>query len=245
MAITRVGGNWATSASTSSLSVTHGLTINADDVIVACIHTNNTAANSITDNNGSFPFTQAFQEANPTVDGTGQYAFFYRVAGGSEPSSYTFDSAATDRMSITLSVFDGVDTSTIWDVTPSSSTRGQGETGTTCTTAAMTTGTNGSWGIAAYLGDGSRTFSGYTNSYTNEVEHSPTADQNIAHVSREFATAGSQGTTAATISSSASWVAHQFSIVPAATNPVITDVDTDEAWTDGDTGLVITGTGFV
>jgi len=27
--------------------------------------------------------------------------------------------------------------------------------------------------------------------------------------------------------------------------PVITDVDTDEAWNDGDTGLVITGTGFV
>ncbi len=27
--------------------------------------------------------------------------------------------------------------------------------------------------------------------------------------------------------------------------PVVTDVDTDEAWVDGDTGLVITGTGFV
>ncbi len=29
------------------------------------------------------------------------------------------------------------------------------------------------------------------------------------------------------------------------TSPVITDVDTDETWTDGDTGLVITGTNFV
>lgn len=29
-----------------------------------------------------------------------------------------------------------------------------------------------------------------------------------------------------------------------AAGPVITDVDTDETWTDGDTGLVITGTGF-
>ncbi len=27
--------------------------------------------------------------------------------------------------------------------------------------------------------------------------------------------------------------------------PIITDVDTDETWTDGDTGLVITGTNFV
>jgi hypothetical protein len=34
-----------------------------------------------------------------------------------------------------------------------------------------------------------------------------------------------------------------FSIPPG--GPNITDVDTDEAWDDGDTGLVITGTGFV
>lgn len=29
------------------------------------------------------------------------------------------------------------------------------------------------------------------------------------------------------------------------TGPTITDVDTDETWDDGDTGLVITGTGFI
>jgi len=36
-----------------------------------------------------------------------------------------------------------------------------------------------------------------------------------------------------------------IAIQPAVTGPVITDVNGTESWTDGDTGLVITGTGFV
>ncbi len=32
---------------------------------------------------------------------------------------------------------------------------------------------------------------------------------------------------------------------PPSNNPIITDVDTDETWDDGDTGLIVTGTGFV
>ncbi len=45
-------------------SITHGLTINANDVIVAMIHTGDDG-NNITDNNGSNAFTREFQESHP------------------------------------------------------------------------------------------------------------------------------------------------------------------------------------
>lgn len=85
MAITYVGGAADSVASGTSVTVTHGLTINADDVIVAICHGNN-ATPSWT----ASGFTNAFEETNPSID-TSAYAIFYKVAGGSEPTTYTFN----------------------------------------------------------------------------------------------------------------------------------------------------------
>lgn len=214
MAITYVGGANSTSASATSLSVdVSGISIQQDDFILAVCHGNDTSG-SITDNNGANSFTESFQESNPS-SGTGQIAFFERVAGASEPTSYSFSLNSADRFVITLSVFRGVDTAGPWDVKVSATTRAFDNTGTndTPTTPSLTTGENNCWGIAAYFRDGSSTFSAYTNSYANEVEPA-SPDQANAHVSREFTTAGNQGTTACTISAANIWVAHQFSIAP-------------------------------
>ena len=47
-----------------------------------------------------------------------------------------------------------------------------------------------------------------------------------------------------TIGESYSWALYHIA-QSSGSGPVITDVNTTESWTDGDTGLVITGTGFV
>lgn len=222
--------------------MTHGLTIQSGDVLVAIVNGNNATTDGITDNNGSFAFTQAYQESQPPTANTGQFAIFYRVAGGSEPTSYTFDQSASDRFEWLLMQFRGVDNTTPLDVTPSASTRSFAESGTTATAPAATV-VAGAFGICAFYLDSSSSFSAYTNSYTNEVQASP-HQQSVAAVSREFVSAGSTGSTAATISADRAWTAHQFSLKPAATDPSITDVNTTESWADGATGLVITGTNF-
>jgi len=48
-----------------------------------------------------------------------------------------------------------------------------------------------------------------------------------------------------TLSGSETCESFTLVIKPSSSSVVITDVDTDEAWNDGDTGLVITGTGFL
>lgn len=214
--ISYIGGNSVANASTASLSLTHGLTIASGDVLIVMVNGNNTTTDGITDNNGSFPFTQAFQEAHPATASTGQYAIFYRVAGGSEPTSYTFDQAAADRLEWVILQFRNVDNTTPFDVTPSASTRNSSESGTTATAPSINTVTDGAMGICGFFLDSTSSFSAYTNSYTNEVE-AATHHQAVAAVSRIFSTAGATGTTSATISADRSSHSQQFALKPSST----------------------------
>ena len=209
-------GNATSFGSAGPAAITHGLTINSGDVVVALIAAN-TDGNTITDNNGANAFTQTIQENTPAAGQTMRYAIYYRVAGPSEPASYswTLGSPAND-WSIVLRVFSGVDTASVWDVAPSVSTRtGSPADGTTATAPSMTTATPGAMGIVAFFSDGlGTTYSAPTNGYSTLVQQG--GGRSVASAVRTWPTAGATGTTSATLAPSDDWTAHQFALKPAA-----------------------------
>lgn len=77
----RAGGNSA------SASVTHGQTINSGDLVVAYVNSNSNSVDPTADAGGSL-FTRAIVDA-PSGQ-TARQAFWWKIAGGSEPSSYSF-----------------------------------------------------------------------------------------------------------------------------------------------------------
>jgi len=215
-------------SSGTAASITHGLTINSGDVVVALIAANATGT-TIMDNNGANAFTQAIQENTPASGGTMRYAIYYRVAGASEPLSYAWTLGSSQSWTIVIRVFSGVDTTSVWDVAPSVSTRtGSSSNGTTATAPSMTTGTAGAVGIAAFFTDGNgTTYSGPTNGYGTLIQQG--GGRSVASAIRTWATAGSTGTTSATLSPSDDWAAHQFALRPATVSCAPTSTPTPTA----------------
>jgi hypothetical protein len=210
MAIAETGSAKNSATTGTAVSVTHGLTINSGDVIVAIVHANGNG-NTITDNNGGDSFTQEIQEDGGIF--TNRYAIYSRVAGGSEPVSYAWTLNSSDRWSVQIRVFSGVDNSTIFDIAPSVSTR-SADNSATATAPTMTTTVANTLGIMSILIDSPTiTVSSPTNGYDTEVEE---ANQiNVSYI-RAWASAGATGASSATLSASGGWTAHQFALNPAA-----------------------------
>lgn len=169
----------------------------AGNVVIIEIHTN--AVGTITDNNGATPCTESKHQ---DLVGVSSYSIYVRVCGGSEPSAYAFIGSASNRWSIQVRAFSGVD-SGIWDVTPPNAATG---TGTTATAASITTLTANA--LAIYFGgvdSATATFSAPTNGFATEVE--PAANQGQATYTKAIAVAGAVGSTAATLSGSLDWFA--------------------------------------
>jgi len=211
-----IGGATGESTSSTTVSVTHGLTILENDVIVAVVNENFISAGAThSDNNGANSFTAAFQEDHPDIGGSdSHYSIWTRVAGSSEPSSYSFSSSSTNNSGKQLVVYQlrGIDTSNIWDVAPSASTRNfatQGSPTTTATTPNATNSGVGNIGLAIFTNDGSSTFSAYTQSFTDEIEDA-TPTRGVAIVSREYTTTGTKTGPQATLSSSEDHVSHHL-----------------------------------
>ena len=85
----------------TSASVTHGLTINSGDLVVAYINCNNTGA--ISNDAGGAAWTNPINEV-PSGE-TARHAFFWKVAGGSEPATYTWTLPASTQHRIIVKVF--------------------------------------------------------------------------------------------------------------------------------------------
>jgi len=119
------------------------------------------------------------------------YAIYYRVAGASEPASYSWTLNTSTEWSIQIRVFSGVDTSSVWDVAPSTSTRSFSASGTTATAPSMTTSTDGAMGIIAFFSDSLETFSNPTNGYETEVE--PASSRAQASYVHTWTSAGATG----------------------------------------------------
>jgi hypothetical protein len=211
---TKVGisetGSATNVGNSTSPNITHGLTINENDVVIAIIHHNLESVN-ITDDNGANAFVEAFEENNGSESSS--YAIYSRVAGASEPATYQWTLDTSDDWLIQIRVFSGVDTSSVWDVAPSASTRDNSSSGTTATAPTMTTSNDGAMGIFLVISDSIITFSDPTNGYGIEVEHG--SGRAAASYIREWATAGATGASSATLSADNDWLAHQFALKPA------------------------------
>lgn len=213
MAITPIATASA-DAGSGNVSITHGLTIVAGDVLTAFINVNGTG-NTATDNNGSTAFTETTHGDQPAAGSAVMY-IFERVAGSSEPSSYAWTLGTSDRWSIVICQDRGVD-STIWDVAPSGANISTDDTGgTTSTCSAITIATSGALGRVA-MGDDfnptTTTFSSVNNSYT--LSRSESGQQYIVVAEKAGLSTGSTGTTVITSSSTVRTVQWQMALKPA------------------------------
>lgn len=102
--ITYTGGARAGGTSTSA-SVTHGQTINSGDLVVAYVNSNSTDA--ISADAGGVSFTEEVDET-PAGD-TARHAFYWKIAGASEPSSYSF-TVGSAQWQVIVKVFAADDT---------------------------------------------------------------------------------------------------------------------------------------
>ncbi len=206
----------------TAVSITHGLTINSGDVIIATINANADAA--ISDNNGGNAFTEDLEETS--IPDTNSYAIYSRVAGASEPLSYNWTLSISQGWSVQLRVFSGVHAD-IWDVAPTTSTRDFDTTGSLATAPTMTTSNDDSLGMLFVITDSAtRTFSSPTNGYGDELEITSGIAQ--ATYTRTWKTAGVTGTSAVTMSASNDWLIHQIALKPAGddtTPPTFTNIN--------------------
>lgn len=85
----------------TSASITHGLTINSGDLVVAYINCNNTGA--ISNDAGGAAWTNPINEVPSTE--TSRHAFFWKVAGSSEPATYTWTLPASTQYRVIVKVF--------------------------------------------------------------------------------------------------------------------------------------------
>jgi hypothetical protein len=99
----------------TSLTHTHGLTIQEGDLILLAININQATEPTVTDNSGAFTNLPNF----PAFNGTIVTDLWFRIAGASEASSWQFSHNGTaDRMTIFTVQFRGVDQNAPFRVTP-------------------------------------------------------------------------------------------------------------------------------
>ena len=101
MAFSYVGG--ANNAGNgSSATITHGLTISSGNLVVAYVNRNDSIA--ISNDAGGSAWTEAMQETPPSGE-TASHALFWKIAGASEPSSYSWTLNGTDDYHVIVKVF--------------------------------------------------------------------------------------------------------------------------------------------
>lgn len=214
-----VGGAEESGNSVTSLTVTHGVTIEAGDVIVVAMHSNSVDANLVGD--ATYTFNRDYIEQNPSA-GTGTFAVFTRVATASEPASYTFSTNSTaDRNQLSLAVFRNVSRHNPWQIAPSSSVRDWSDAWTTAVAPTITTTTDYAFGMVLFYRDSGTSFENVTNGYTHEVQSlGIDREQALGMWSRLWTPAGATGTTSADLSSSTGAVAYQLALNPATNDPL-------------------------
>lgn len=188
-----------------------GLTINEDDVVLALMHQNDDL-NDFTDNNGAYAFTEAYQDDGQD---THHYAIFYRVAGASEPTSYAFTSPNNDDWELIIRVFEGVNTTDIFDVTPSATTQNSYQdysSGQTLTIDAITINKVGAVGVIFCFSDTGQTnvYSDPTNGYGNYT--GATVGYPAGSYLKTHGSTGTTGSTEVTQTKSQDWTVNHFAL---------------------------------
>ncbi len=202
------GASIGGSAGTSHV-LTHGLTLVNDDVLIGVVHSNN-VSDTIADNNGAAAWTDVFGEDGQS--GSHSYRIFRRIVDGTEASTFTFTTTGTSRWSISVTQWRGVDTASIFDVTPSATTSNNGGSDTTMIGNDITVAA-GTVGIFVAMGDNTgKTFSSITDSYIERVVANLNPTEDAATYSKAYASGQATTTIEVTYSIGVLWDTQHFSI---------------------------------
>jgi hypothetical protein len=142
-------------------------------------------------------------------------ATFYKVAGGSEPASYTFDGWSSVSSAAAVSAYSGVDNAAPLDV------NGVGNGNSSTPTAPDVTTTADNCMVIGLAGNDRADRGPYTppTGYTERCDQTGGLFASGAHISTADiiqATAGATGTAAFTLAvSSDHWVVHHIALAPA------------------------------
>ncbi|MBL4591188.1 MAG: hypothetical protein JKY96_04445 [Phycisphaerales bacterium] len=214
MAITEVG-NASAGGTGTAVSVTHGQTILAGDVITTLINCNGSGT-TITDNNSGVVHTKSFGENGAQ---TSSYAIYERIAGSSEPAAFAFTLGSSQDWSVITRVFRGVHAD-VWDVAPAVGTRASGTNSLTATAPTITTVNNNALGLLMVASDSTgRVYSAPSNGYGGLVNQG--ADRSVGSAFRTWATAGATGASSLTLSASDDWIIHQIALKPASSGSLL------------------------
>ena len=220
MAIALIGTARAFGTGTA-ISITHGLTLVAGDVLVATLCKNDSFNSSVS--TGTYQFVEDCDVESWTV-GWATLAVYHRVVTtpGSE-GTYTWTLALSDMWTVILRQFRGVDNTTVWDLAPPTVLGGSAgqwqnaDTGTTATAVSRTTSYDGSMAIFQSFTDtaSSDYYANVNNSFTDTYNAPQGAEfSGCCQVSavKTIATAGAIGSTASVLDASNDWCCALFAL---------------------------------
>lgn len=143
-----------TTASGSSTTPTVNTPTNISGDLLVVVISHNDGTVTVSDNNGSTPCTESL-DYDIFAGGAGGagIAIYYRVLGGSEPSTFTFTLSTTQKWAMTAFTMRGQHTD-VYDVSPTGSSNAA-TPGTTINSNSITTLTNNAWSIACGVIDSS------------------------------------------------------------------------------------------
>lgn len=188
------------SANTISISVTG--TPTPGDLLVAIIHVNGNG--TVTDNNGSTPFTQ--KATNSYNTNSAKAEIWTRRATASEPASFSFNYSLTDRISIILLSFSNVHPFDPFDVNPVFNN----SSGTTVSATSITTLTDNAMVVACgFIDTSSVTVNTYPSGYSDGYSLGNQM-QAIAFLDKKAK--GSTGTASFSIGTGNGWGSYHFAL---------------------------------
>lgn len=247
MAFSYVGGNVAHGTATT-ISLSHGQTISEGDLVYIYVNRNDDASISLP--TGGTTFIEALQETPPSE--TAKHAVFWKIAGASEPSSYSIGLGSSSLYQAHVRVYSSAEDAEVDAAATSDVFTGTADLVVTAVNGESIS--NDALSIIAAGKDNSATvnYTGANNSYVNALGSGDGRFTGTAH--RIFTTGEtfSQNVTFTDDAEPVTDVSYSIHIsfvesagTPAlAPNALDTDVYLDAAITSGDTDQISSITGF-
>lgn len=205
----------------TAISITHGLTLQAGDVLVATLCKNDDPNTSVS--TGTYQFVEDCDLGEWTTGWAYQAVYHRVVTTPASEGTYTWTQNLNDMWTVILRQFRGVDNTNVWDLAPPTvlgAVAGQwqyADTGTTATATSRTTNYNNSLAIFQSFTDtaSSDYYAAVSNGFS-ETYNAPQAAEfsGCCQVSaiKSIATAGAIGSTSSVLAGSNDWCCALFAL---------------------------------
>lgn len=124
----------------TAVSVARPTSTTVGDIVIVVVHGNGQI--TITDNNGSTPFTKDLSDYKPNTGSGHTVSVFSRVIQSGDPSTYNFTLSSSGRWAVIANTVVGGDTSVIYDITPDTSRSAGNESASSINAPTITTATD-------------------------------------------------------------------------------------------------------